>query len=163
MQSESCQRRITAFWLLAAAVVLVDQASKLWAQSALPAVGSLEVLPSLLYLTRVANPGAAFGLFARHTLLFVGVSLAVLFLAVFFARRIAAWGWLVRLALALQVGGAAGNLLDRVRFGHVVDFIDFRVWPVFNLADSAIVIGAGLLLLALWNEKPADRGLKNGG
>ena len=108
---------------------------------------SLPLLHPVLCLTYVQNTGAAFGLLRGQQMLFVVLSLAI---SGWIMRELAtrpprnppvAWG------LALILGGAAGNLIDRVRFGYVLDFIDVRVWPVFNLADSAITIGVGLLVL----------------
>lgn len=95
------------------------------------------------------NTGIAFGLFrGQATLLFtlITASLAVLFVV---AQRMKGQPAAARVALALILGGAVGNWIDRLRFGAVVDFFDFRVWPVFNVADSAITVGVGMYLLLL--------------
>ena len=96
----------------------------------------------------VRNSGVAFGLFQGYGLL---VTLATLVLLVVLMRTTlrSSQGRLVPLCMGLILGGAVGNLIDRVRFGGVVDFLDFRVWPVFNLADSCITIGAVLMALSL--------------
>ena len=133
------------FWLVAIVVLLLDQAAKYWILNYLEAWESVPLLPGWLHLTLVQNPGAAFGLFANWTGLFILVTLAVVLLALFFYRRILALDWQFQLALALELGGAVGNLIDRIRFGHVVDFIDLLIWPVFNVADMAIVAGVVLL------------------
>jgi signal peptidase II len=143
------------YFLIAAGVLLLDQLSKWTVQQAL-APGELRgVLAGFFNLTYVRNRGAAFGLFsegdsAAVQFFLVGFSLAALALVLALLwRGVASWttGW----GLALIFGGALGNLLDRLRSGSVVDFLDFYLgnyhWPAFNLADSSIVIGAGLLLL----------------
>ncbi|HEX6958607.1 MAG TPA: signal peptidase II [Ferrovibrio sp.] len=141
---------------LIAAVVIVaaDQASKAFFMdllaSAQPPV--ITVLP-IFNLVRVWNTGVSFGLFQQDSTLrswiLIGVAVAVLiWLGLWLARTRSA---LVATALGLIIGGAIGNVIDRVRFGAVFDFLDFHVfgwhWPAFNLADSAIVVGVGLLLL----------------
>ena len=143
------------YFLVAGGVLLLDQLSK-WTVLEALAPGELRrVLPGLFNLTHVRNRGAAFGLFgesesAAILVFLIGFSLVALALVLGLLWRGVAsgtTGW----GLALIFGGALGNLLDRLRSGSVVDFLDFYVgghhWPAFNLADSAIVVGAGLLLL----------------
>lgn len=134
-----------SFWLVAIAVFLLDQGTKYWIVNHLEVWESVPLLPGWLHLTLVQNPGAAFGLFANWKGLLVLVTLAAVLLAFIFYRRILAFDWQIRLGMALALGGAVGNLIDRLRFGHVVDFIDLLVWPVFNVADMAIVAGVVLL------------------
>lgn len=144
-----------SFWLVTIAVLLLDQGTKYWILNYLEVWESIPLLPGWLQLTLVQNPGAAFGLFANWTGLFVLVTLAAVLLALILYRRILTLDWQFQLALALGLGGAVGNLIDRVRFGHVVDFIDLLFWPVFNVADMAIIAGVVLLgykILCLPNE-----------
>jgi len=94
----------------------------------------------------VHNTGAAFGMLPAGGLLFVAVAVAVLAGLFVSYPRVRAADRLTRVSLGLIAGGTLGNLVDRLRFGYVVDFIDFRWWPVFNLADSAICIGVALLM-----------------
>lgn len=124
--------------------------TKLLAERHLEGRPPIDVIPGVLQFRFTTNPGGAFGLFGRATWLFVGASLVVIVIIVIASRhpptRIAA------LALGLVLGGALGNLTDRLvrgpeLSGEVVDFVDFQVWPVFNIADSCIVIGAALLLV----------------
>ncbi len=138
-------RCVMNFWLVAIVVLLLDQATKYWALNHLEIWESVPLLPGWLHLTLVQNPGAAFGLFANWTWLFILVTLAVVLLALLFYQRILALDWQFQFALALELGGAVGNLIDRIRFSHVVDFIDLLIWPVFNVADMAIVAGVVLL------------------
>jgi len=127
------------------AVVVVDQAAKWWVVHRLAPGIRNPVLPGLIYLTRVHNPGAAFGLFPyQHILLSLG-ALGVLFFAWWRRRDIQRLPAGMRFAIALGLGGATGNLIDRLLRSAVVDFIDLGILPVFNVADVAIVTGVALL------------------
>ena len=133
-------------WLISGLTLAADQLTKHLIAAAFHPGESLPLLPRVLHLTYVQNTGAAFGLFKGQQLLFIGLSLLVIawITRQFLAKRPLAAP--VVWAYALVLGGAAGNLIDRLRFGYVVDFIDVRVWPVFNLGDSAITIGVALLI-----------------
>ena len=141
-------------WFVGAAVVfVVDQATKLWALAALELHRPVEVLP-FFNLTLLHNTGAAFSLLADaggwqrwlFTLLAIAIAVVV---AVWLARIADRERW-TALALTLILGGAIGNVIDRLRFGYVVDFLDFHAagwhWPAFNIADAAITVGAVLLI-----------------
>ncbi|MDD4238388.1 MAG: signal peptidase II [Desulfotomaculaceae bacterium] len=138
------------------ATFLLDQASKAAVQLWLYQGESIAVAPHFFYLTYILNPGAAFGLMAYQTPLLVAVTVIMLAGVAVGYRHIRTGSPILRYGLSLIVGGALGNLADRLRYGQVVDFLDFRVWPVFNLADTAIVIGAGLLVLELVKDRPKE-------
>jgi signal peptidase II len=118
-----------------------------------------EVIEGFFYLTHVRNPGAAFGLFAdfpeaMRLTFFIGISIVAIGIIISFFLKLAPGDRLSALALGFILGGALGNLLDRIRYGEVVDFLHFRLWtgyswPDFNFADSFIVVGVGLLVLEL--------------
>lgn len=132
--------------LLTAGIVLIaDGITKAVAMNLLSYGESLPVIPGAFHLTLVLNKGAAFGVLAHYRLLFVAVSvfaiIAILAYILFRGERSLAVG----LALGLVLGGASGNLVDRIRFGYVIDFFDMRIWPVFNVADSCITVGCVLL------------------
>lgn len=129
---------------------LLDQASKMLIMNTMFRGQSIPVIENIFHITYIHNPGAAFGLFANRTTFFIAVSLVVMAGAIVFYWKRGVRRGIMPVALGLIVGGALGNLVDRIRFGEVVDFLDFRIWPVFNLADSAIVVGAGLLAIVLW-------------
>lgn len=135
------------------AILFVDRLTKIWAQNYLMPAGAFEVLP-FFHLTYVENTGAAWGMFAGRSTLLIGISVALLGGLLFFRK---AWmgenDW-CRYGTALVVGGAIGNLYDRVVYGFVVDFFDFLVWPVFNVADSCITVGACCLA---WGLHLADK------
>ncbi len=136
-------------YIVGAAVLIADQVSKLLINSALPRGATVPVLGSVVSFTHARNTGAAFGSFSSSTTALTVISIAVVVFLLIFSRRAAmqsrALGW----GIALQLGGAAGNLLDRVRLGYVTDFIDFHFWPVFNVADIGITAGALLMIYAL--------------
>ncbi len=117
----------------------------------------LPILEPVLSLTYTTNTGAAFGLFADRGILFILIAFVVVAAIIFYYRYLPeGYGW-VRLALGLQLGGALGNLIDRLRLGYVIDFIDLnfwplKSWPIFNIADSAIVVGVSLLAILMLFE-----------
>lgn len=135
-------------------IVILDQASKWWAVQTLKFTGSIEVMPFLNF-TLVYNSGAAFGFLndaaGWQNVMFVVIAIVVSFVILAMAKRLGANDVQVMVGLMLVLGGAVGNLIDRLRFGYVIDFIDvyYREWhfPVFNIADSAITLGAIVLIL----------------
>ncbi|MDP2941926.1 MAG: signal peptidase II [Candidatus Omnitrophota bacterium] len=128
-------------FLIAGIVVIVDQITKAIATT---------------HLTLVRNTGAAFGLFRDQTILFILISAAaIIFIGFYLIKKKTSY----YLPLALILGGAVGNLIDRLRFGHVIDFIDFHFWPVFNVADSCITIGAVILFFEIMRGKDAPHTL----
>ncbi len=145
--------RLTA---IAGAVVVLDQISKLVILKTLDLHRSISVIPGFFNITHIHNPGGAFGIFAGHApllrkLLFLVVSsLAAVFVLYFYRRTPPSHPWLAA-GFALIFGGAVGNLIDRLRFGKVVDFLDFYVgswhWPAFNVADSAITVGVSIFVI----------------
>jgi len=139
----------------AALVLVLDQFSKYFVQQFMAEGESIPVIPGIFHITLYKNPGAAFGIFAHQTTFFIFITIVVMALIIYFYFQIPKNRVLARIALALQFGGAAGNLIDRLLKGYVVDFIDFRIWPVFNLADSAIVVGVIFLSWEIlrWREE----------
>ena len=145
---------------IALIVLAADQASKAWIIENVPLNGSLEIIPQLkdwFVLTHITNSGAAFGLFPQASLIFTFVALAVSLVIVFYHRSLPPGQWLVRLSLGLQLGGAVGNLVDRLRYGGVVvDMFYIRPFPVFNIADASIVSGVALLMWHLSRTAPKE-------
>jgi len=139
---------------LAVGVVILDQLTKWWALVGLDPHRPLEILP-FFNLTLVFNRGAAFSFLAGaggwQKFFFIGLAVVIsAVLAIWLARSAWRERWLAA-GIGLILGGAVGNVIDRIRFGHVVDFLDFHAggwhWPAFNIADSAITVGAALLLI----------------
>jgi signal peptidase II len=160
------------FFLIAALVLLLDRLAKWAVATNIPLHDSVVVIPGLFHLTHVQNTGAAFGLFADSSAQWkVGalVSFSVVALVI-----VSALLWknshslsTTTIGLSLILGWATGNLCDRMVSGHVVDFLDFYVgsyhWPAFNVADSAIVIGAILLVSEIVFAKSANETVKTSG
>ena len=141
------------FYGIVASVVLLDQLTKFLALTFLASQDTFPVIPGALYFSLVHNTGIAFGLLREHeSILLALITLSLLFLS-FWGARLKNSIPAVRWGFALILGGAIGNWIDRLRFGAVIDFIDLRVWPVFNVADSAITIGVGIYLIFLVREK----------
>jgi signal peptidase II len=128
---------------LGAGIVALDQWTKQLAVTHLldSGVRSVPVLGPYIRFTYVENRGAAFGLLQEQTSFFIVVGLTVIGVILYSLRQMSRPSLILTLSLGLQLGGAIGNLIDRIRFGFVVDFVDLTVWPVFNVADSAIVCG----------------------
>lgn len=122
-------------------ILALDRATKFLVQGGMLEGESIPLIPNIFHLTYVLNPGAAFGMLAHRTEIFILFSFLAIGLLVAFYKKILQQPFWIKLALALQLGGALGNLWDRLRTGYVIDFFDFRIWPVFNIADMAIVIG----------------------
>jgi signal peptidase II len=150
-------RRPSAWrWLilpvLALLILALDQGTKYLIVQRIPPYQAWMPVPALAHLfnlTFITNTGAAFGLFQDRSLVFVVVAVVISIGIVLYLRQIPHEEWLMRVALSMQLGGALGNLLDRIRLGYVVDFVDFHMWPVFNFADTFIVVGVGLLAYCL--------------
>ena len=127
-------------------VYFLDRLSKYLIIELMSAGSSIPVIKGVLHLTLVHNTGAAFGMFKDHPSLFILIGAVFSCLVVYFLTvKPQAFNALEKISLCLILAGTLGNLTDRIRFGYVVDFLDFRVWPVFNIADSSITIGAILL------------------
>jgi signal peptidase II len=137
-------------WLfvLPLAVVILDQFSKYIVVENMVLGESIPIIEEVFHLTYILNPGAAFGMFAHNRLFFIAIAVIVIGIIIWARREILASPWEVKAGCGLFLGGAIGNLIDRARQGLVIDFFDFRIWPVFNIADIAICIGVGLII---WN------------
>ena len=141
---------------IAVAVAIVDQLTKLWIMTTFALHEQQNIIPGVFNLVYVTNTGAAFGFLAGSKNLlrqsfFVAVAIIALIVIVFAYGHLKRQGRIFVYALGLIAGGAVGNLIDRLRFGSVVDFLDFYLgsyhWPAFNVADSAITVGVALFLL----------------
>lgn len=150
--------KISIFLWIAALVAVLDQVSKAVVTIKMPLHHSIAVIPGLFNLTHVHNPGGAFGFLANQSAglrhgIFLGASLFALGLIVYFYFQTPPTHRLLGSSLAMIFGGAIGNIIDRIRYGEVVDFLDFYLgsyhWPAFNIADSAITVGIGIFIVHL--------------
>jgi len=152
-------RRGLALPIILAVALLVfglDQATKFLVVQYIPLYESWSFFPALAKLfkfTYITNTGAAFGMFPQLGGVFMIVAIGVILAIVMFYRHLPTTNFWVRLSLGMQLGGALGNLVDRMTRGFVVDFIDIGFWPIFNLADLTIVLGVTILAYYLWNEE----------
>ena len=153
--------------LLCLLVLPLDQLTKGWVAANIPRYGGIDVIEGFFRISHARNPGAAFG-FAQGApaWMFIGLTVAALGLIGSFYRKIPAGDRFSAVSLGLIVAGALGNLIDRVRYGEVVDFLQFDlqlfIFPDFNVADSAIVIGVGLLLLDSVLRRPSEEAREEG-
>lgn len=154
--------------LVAGTVIIIDQLTKLSIMQNMRLHESIPIIPNLFSLTYIRNPGAAFGLLAGssnafRTLFFGVTSLFALGLLGTILVRLPANDWMGQLSIASILGGAIGNLLDRLQYGEVIDFLDVYIetyhWPAFNVADSAITIGVLVLCLDALRQPSPSRAL----
>ena len=153
--------------ILSVLVIVADRLSKDWIVAHIRAGSAITVIPGIFRLTHVLNTGAAFSLFSdslsplavRNAL--IVFSIVAVLIVTFMLWRVGRDLTLTSIALALILGGAIGNLYDRLRLQHVVDFLEVKIvhyhWPDFNVADSCIVIGACLLLLEIFRPQPTSQ------
>ncbi|HEY3411615.1 MAG TPA: signal peptidase II [Armatimonadota bacterium] len=149
-----------AFYILALVVLAFDGLTKSWALSTLAGGRNLSVIPGYVSLSVVYNRGSAFGIVRQGSAALAVIALIAIGFMVYIERR-GLPDRLARAAIALQLGGALGNFADRARFGYVIDFIELdwrgkNIWPVFNIADSAITVGTILLIWWLWRSQAAE-------
>lgn len=150
------------FTVIAVLVVLLDQVTKMMVLRMIPEYDRIVVIPGFFNLTHVHNPGGAFGILAqngaawRHWLFLGAAFFALGIIMYFYHRTPKTLPWLAG-SLAMIFGGAVGNMIDRIRFGEVVDFLDVYIasyhWPTFNVADSAVSVGIGLFILHILLKK----------
>ena len=133
------------FLLISAAVVAGDQLLKHWVVAHIALGGEWPVLPGVMHLTYLQNTGAAYSMLQGMRWPLVAVSCLCSVGIIFYLIVSKSKGW-SKVGMALVLGGAVGNLIDRIWLGQVIDFFDFRIWPVFNIADIGIVIGVGCIL-----------------
>jgi signal peptidase II len=138
------------YLIIAAIIVIADQLVKYLISSSMDLNQTIPIIEDVLHLTYIHNSGAAFNLFEGRTGMLIALPLFVtLFILVYVVVKRNKEHWLQLLSLSLIAGGGIGNLIDRISQGVVVDYIDFRVFPIFNLADIAVTVGCGLLVIYL--------------
>lgn len=139
---------MVAFGLFAVLLVL-DQAVKSYVSSVMLLGQSFSVIDGIFYITYILNPGAAFGMLANQRWFFILAGIAIIAaFCHYYPWLKQQCGWL-RLGCTALLSGAVSNLIDRIRIGMVVDFFDFRIWPIFNIADIAIVLGVASMIYAI--------------
>jgi signal peptidase II len=155
-------RKYSAILLIAAMIVIVDQLTKAWVRTNIPSgaswlPGGWQWLSPYARLVHWYNTGAAFGMFKDASMVFTVLAFIVIGAILFYYPKVEREDWSLRLALSMQLGGAMGNLIDRLTIGHVTDFISVGNFPVFNVADASISVGAAVLFLGVWLRERAER------
>ena len=138
-------------------VVMLDQITKYMIVRNMTEGMSIPIIDQVFHLTFVLNPGAAFGMLEHNREFFIIMAIVVLIFVVYMRKKILEEPLPIQIGIALFVGGALGNLIDRMKTGLVVDFFDFRIWPVFNIADIAICLGVGVMIWSIIREELKSR------
>ncbi len=153
-------KKYQIFTFTAGISLLLDQWSKIYIDNHFELSQSKRIITNFFHLTYVRNPGAAFGIFADNAIrvpFFITISSVATLAILWYVRRVAKEKHWQLLALGLILSGALGNLIDRIRLGEVIDFIDVHWynyhWPAFNIADSAICVGVTIMLICSWHEE----------
>ena len=157
--------KIWPFYLLSAVVIVLDQVTKIWVESALHYREVVEVIP-FFNLTLAYNPGAAFSFLADQPgwqrWFLSALAIVVSLVLVVWIKKLRQEEYSLGYPLALILGGAVGNVIDRIAYGHVIDFLDVyyknQHWPAFNIADSAICVGAVLMIWLSFKEARTEKG-----
>lgn len=137
------------FLALCIFLILIDQATKYYIATFLAIGTSIPVLPDIFHITYICNPGAAFGILPNQQMIFIAFAVFLLCAFIYHYKKLMRENNFIRYGAFMLLGGAMGNLIDRLRLGYVIDFFDFRIWPVFNVADIAVVCGVSLLMYAV--------------
>lgn len=151
-----------AYYLLGILILVVDQATKIIVEHKLPMGVPIEIIPGFFNLYHTRNVGGAFGLFPNMAPLFLVVGIVAVVVLMVAFRRFRYQDKTVRLSLALLIAGALGNIIDRIRLGYVIDFIQLYLsrfyWPAFNIADTSVVVGAVLILVFIFTHREKGKG-----
>jgi len=143
-------------WLIMLVVIAIDQMSKWWVITRLKEIGTIKIIEGVFHLHYLENRGAAFGIFQDQRLFFLVVNTLITSIIIWYLIKNTKINRGLMWALSMIAGGAIGNIIDRALYGYVIDFFDFQIWPVFNVADSAIVIGQVLLIIYILKSGKHD-------
>lgn len=135
--------------LLVLFIILFDQLIKYLVSSNMFLGQSIPIIPQIFHLTYILNPGAAFGILENQRYLFIIIATILIIAVIYFYKKIIQLSKFFQIGIALLFSGAIGNMIDRITIGKVIDYMDFRIWPVFNLADVAIVFGCIIIAFNL--------------
>lgn len=144
-----------AVWIIALLIFVADRAIKLWVAHAMVPGQSIAVLPPVLWITYITNSGAAFSILRHGAPLFIAIGAIILIGEAWYVIRQSTLSRQLVVGMGLLGGGTVGNLWDRMVSGRVIDYIHFRFWAIFNLADAAIVVGIILVMMEFWRKDAA--------
>ncbi len=148
--------------ILSIVIFAADMVTKYFVHRKMEPYDSIPVIKNIFHITYVQNTGAAFSILKGKIFFFAAVSVIITLIIIFIMIKYPIKEKILGIAMAMVLGGAVGNLIDRLRYGYVVDFLDFRIWPVFNIADCAIVVGTLILAyLITFRAEPGSLQSKN--
>jgi signal peptidase II len=142
---------ITVF-SIALIIILVDQITKFLIKSNFQLNQTFPIIKDIFHLTYIQNFGAGFGILQQQQWILIFISIIVVGVIFYYFDRVKEKEKLLQILIGFILGGTIGNLIDRIAYGFVIDFIDFRIWPIFNVADSFVTIGVIGLIVYLWNK-----------
>lgn len=137
---------------IALIIVLIDQIAKFLIKTNFQLNQNIPIVKDVLHLRYIHNFGAGFGIMQQQTWILIFISITVIGVILYYLDRINDRAVLLQFLVGFVLGGTIGNLIDRIAYGSVIDFLDFRIWPVFNFADSFITIGAIGMVIYLWRK-----------
>lgn len=145
-------KQFLLFFSVALIIIILDQITKYFVRKNMYLGKSIPIIKNIFHITYSENIGAGFSILKGHITFFIVVSIIVIILIFYYYKRIIKRKFTI-ISTSLMLGGCVGNLIDRLIFAKVTDFIDLRVWPIFNIADSALTIGVILLIVYIWRKK----------
>jgi len=133
-------------------IILIDQITKFLIKINFQLNESLPLIKNIFHLTYIQNTGAGFGILKSQTLILIFISLIVIGVILYYIGSIKEKEKLLQILVGFVLAGTIGNLIDRIAYGFVIDFLDFQIWPIFNVADSFVTIGIIGLIIYLWEK-----------
>ena len=146
------ERKYNVVFSTALIIILLDQTTKFLIKNALQLNQTLPIISNVFHLTYINNTGAGFGILKAQALILIFISVAVIGIILYNFDKIKNNETLLQILVGFVLGGTIGNLIDRLAYGHIIDFLDFRIWPIFNFADSFVTIGVVGLVIYLWKK-----------
>ena len=146
------ERKYNVVFSTALIIILIDQLSKFFVRNNFQLNQPIPIINNIFHLTYIQNTGAGFGILKAQTLILIFVSIAVIGIIFYNFDKIKNKEILLQVLVGFVLGGTIGNLIDRLAYGYVIDFLDFRIWPIFNFADSFVTIGIIGLIIYLWKK-----------
>ena len=146
------ERKYHVVFSTALIIILIDQLSKFFVRNNFQLNQPIPIINNIFHLTYIQNTGAGFGILKAQTLILIFVSIAVIGIIFYNFDKIKNKEILLQVLVGFVLGGTIGNLIDRLAYGYVIDFLDFRIWPIFNFADAFVSIGVTGLIVYLWKK-----------
>lgn len=146
------ERKYNIVFSTALIIILIDQITKFLVKNAFQLNQTFPIINNIFHLTYINNTGAGFGILKAQALILIFISIFVIGILLYNFDKIKNNETLLQILAGFVLGGTIGNLIDRLAYGHVIDFLDFQIWPIFNFADSFVTIGVIGLIIYLWKK-----------